>query len=332
MLVVWIVLLVLGLAASIAASERALDAAEALGLRTGIPSHIVGLTIVSVGTDLPEIANSIVASAAGRGDLNVGDSTGSAATQITLVLGVLCLLRPLVADRRLVGSAGLLTVAAFAVAAWMMTDLTLSRLEGAVLVLGWVGSTALVYRITASPSAELSAPGPEGRRAPVGAPPDPAEGDGADRPEDGPGIPSLVVRTLVALAVVAFGAVLAVEAFAEATELLGVPDYATSFLVLSLGTSLPELLVDSRAVMTGMGALALGDVLGSSLIDATLSLGIGPLLFPTAVSAGTARATLMVGGVVLATVLLLLRRRTHSRGTGISAIVLYLALFPIVIA
>lgn len=308
MLIVWIVLLVLGLAASIAASERALDAAEALGLRAGIPSHIVGLTIVSVGTDLPEIANSIVASAAGRGDLNVGDSTGSAATQITLVLGVLCLLRPLVADRRLVSSAGLLTVAAFAVAAWMMADLTLSRLDGAVLVLGWVGATALVYRVTASPSAELPGPVPAG-----------------------PGIPSLVVRTLVALAVVAFGAVLAVEAFAEATEILGVPDYATSFLVLSLGTSLPELLVDSRAVMTGMGALALGDVLGSSLIDATLSLGIGPLLFPTAVSAGTARATLMVGGVVLATVLLLLHRRTHGRGTGIAAIALYLVLFPIVI-
>jgi len=327
MLLVWIVLLVLGLAASIAASGRALGAAEALRLRAGIPPHIVGLTIVSVGTDLPEIANSIVASAAGRGDLNVGDSTGSAATQITLVLGVLCLLRPLVADRRLVASAGLLTVAAFALAAWMMADLTLSRLDGAVLVLGWVGSTALVYRVTASAGRQLPGAEPPAAEPPARAP----AGDGGAG-GGGQGIPSLVVRTLVALGVVAVGAVLAVEAFAEATELLGVPDYATSFLVLSLGTSLPELLVDSRAVMTGMGALALGDVLGSSLIDATLSLGIGPLLFPTAVSAGTARATLLVGGVVLATVLLLLSRRTHARGTGIAAIVLYLVLFPIVIA
>ena len=306
MIAVWAVLVVAGLSVSVVASGSALRTSEALGRRAGLSPIVIGLTIVSIGTDLPEIANSILASAAGRGDLNVGDSTGSAATQITLVLGVLCLLRPLAVGRRFAAIAGAFTVSAFVVAAAMMSDGSLSRLDGLLLVLIWVAATAVTGR---------SAPLAETRRA----------------ESSGPGIALLAGKALLALAVVGAGAALAVTAFGRLTDDLGVPEYATSFLVLSIGTSLPELLVDGRAVLRGMGALALGDILGSSLIDATLSLGIGPLLFPTAVSAEAARGTLLVGAVVAAAVILLVSRRLHDWKSGLTAIGLYLLLFPLVI-
>lgn len=308
MVVLWAALVVAGLATSVAASGRALGAAEALGHRARLSPYIIGLTIVSIGTDLPEIANSILASATGRGDINVGDSTGSAATQITLVLGVVCLVQPIRVNRRVVASAGFLTVGGFLVGAAMMADGSLSRLDGAILVLGWLGAMAIVA-LTTDDVPTVSQP-----------------------PRSGPGVPLLVGQALLLLGVVAIGAAVAVSAFGRATEELGVPEYATSFIVLSIGTSLPELIVDTRAVRQGSGALAVGDILGSSLIDATLSLGIGPLLFPTMVSPDAARGTLLVGGVVLAAVLLLLRRTEHGWRTGVAALALYLVLFPIVIS
>lgn len=312
MVLVWILLVVAGLTASVLSSGKALSSAEALGLRARIPPHVVGLTIVAVGTDLPEIANSIIASAQGRGDLNVGDSTGSAATQITLVLGVLCLIRPLPVKRRLVAIAGGLTVLAFGLAAWLMSGGNLSRLDGAILLLAWALSTLVVHRTTAFgddiaselPSTEEVA---------------------------GPGTLRLGLAALGGLAIVAVGATVAVTAFGRLVEDIGVPDYASSFLLLSVGTSLPELIVNGRAVRAGMTALAVGGILGSSLIDATVSLGIGPFLFPTEVSADAARTTLIVGGVVALAVLLLLRTKVHGKLTGFLAIGLYLLLFPIVI-
>ena len=312
MIVVWVLLVAVGLAVSILSSGRALTAAEKLGLRMGLSPHVIGLTIVAIGTDLPEVANSIIASAEGRGDLNVGDSTGSAATQITLVVGVLCLLRPLPVKRRLVAISGALIVAGFALAALVLANGELSRSDGALLVGAWVVASFVVYRTTGF-THEL-------------------ESDMADTPagpSTGPWI--LTARTLLWLTFVAGGATVAVTAFGRMVDDLGVPEYATSFILLALGTSLPELIVNGKAVRAGMTTLAVGGLLGSTLLDATLSLGIGPLLFPTDVSDAAAQATLIVGAIVAAAVLLLLRADVHGKLTGALAIGLYLMLYPTVI-
>ena len=123
-----------------------------------------------------------------------------------------------------------------------------------------------------------------------------------------------------------------VDKAGEITDSMGVPEYATSFFVLSVGTSLPELIVDGRALRQGSGALALGDILGSTLVDSTLTLGIGPLLFPIEVSDAATNGTFIVAGVVFFAVLILLTRREHRWPTSILLFALYLALFPLVIA
>ncbi len=307
MIVFWGILLVVGLVVSGIASGKALRGAEALGELAGLSPFVIGLTILSIGTDLPEIANSLTASAAGRGDLNVGDSTGSAATQITFVLGLLLLMKPMATQRRFVAMTGSFTVAALLLGAALMADGEISRLDATVLVSGWGVSTWLVARTSRS--------------------------DRTSQPSlFGPGALRELRRTVAGLAGVAAGAVAAVTAFGNITDELGVPEYVTSFFVLSVGTSLPELLIDGRAIRSGSGALALGDLLGSSLVDSTLSLGIGPLAFPTAVSTSAAQGTLIVSGVVAAAIVVLLSRTTHGRWSGIALIGLYAALFPLLIA
>ena len=85
-MVLWIVGFVVGLAITAMGSRRAVTAALAASEASNISPGLIGLTVVAVGTDLPEIANSIVSALTGHGDVAVGDATGSAMTQVTLVL------------------------------------------------------------------------------------------------------------------------------------------------------------------------------------------------------------------------------------------------------
>lgn len=304
MVLLWIVPIVGGLALALLGSRQTLDAAQTLASKLGMSPFLVGMTVVAFGTDLPEIANSITASASGHGDINVGDSIGSTVTQLTLVLGLLCFLGPVVASRKLVATAGFVTVLAVLVGAMLLDDGRLDRFDGLTLLAFWVVGTLATQRV-----AHIAVP--------------------AQRQLFGRGAFSLFRDLLVGLSAVALGSVAVVLGFTELAEAFGVPEYATSFLVLSLGTSLPELMIDGAAIRQGQSQLALGDIVGSSFVDATVSLGIGPALFPIAVSANASTGSLIAAAIVAATIGFLLLRETHDKRSGVVLIGLYLTSYVI---
>jgi len=101
-----------------------------------------------------------------------------------------------------------------------------------------------------------------------------------------------------------------------------------SFFAASIGTSLPELVFDATAIRRGQVQMAVGDVLGSSMVDATLSLGIGPLLAPTLIDADLAVIGAITAAAALAVATLVLSSgRPHDRRTGSVLIVVYLAFY-----
>lgn len=302
----WVVALVAGLSLSAIASGSALHAAESLGHRAGLSPFLIGLTIVSIGADLPEIANSISAAYAGHGDLIVGDSTGSAATQITLVLALLCFMRPVRTEHGLVIVGGLCAVVALLAAAALMDDGWFSRSDGIMLVAGWMVATGLIGFTTKVQATEQLSMFSRGAGRDLGV-------------------------AIIALSIVAAGAVVSIAAFVAITEDIGVPEYITSFFVLSIGTSLPELLVNGRALREGSGSLALGGIVGSSLVDSTLSLGIGPALFPVAVSDKAASGTLVVAAVIAVALVILISRRVHGWRSGVALLGVYAALYPLLL-
>jgi cation:H+ antiporter len=303
----WIAALVAGLAATIFSSRQTLDSARSLARALNLSPFIIGMTVVAIGTDLPEIANSITASATDHGDINVGDSIGSVVTQITLVLGILCFIRPLKSDRQFVAIAGFITVIAVLIGAAFLDDGFLSRTDGFVLIAFWLVGTFAVQR--------------RGRI------------ETAHQPTLFSRSALASVRDLfVGLGGVAIGAVIAVRAFTEIAADLNVPEYTTSFLVLSLGTSLPELAIDGYALRNGESSLALGDIVGSSFVDATLSLGIGPALFPVAVSADAVTGSIVAAIVVAGAIALLLLRSTHDRRSGLVLFGLYAAAYAFILA
>jgi cation:H+ antiporter len=281
MIVLWISGLVVGVAVAAASSRRAVGAALETSESLGISTGLVGLSIMAVGTDLPEIANSIIASLSGHGDLNVGDSTGSALTQITLILALLILAAGLTLDLDQAGSkvavpVGVMTTGTLVVLAIMLSDGTLGRIDGIVLVTAWFISLVWMAR---------------GNR----------QDDGPPRVPDGR-VGRMIMRTLGWLALVGAAATVIVRSFIEITDSLGVPEFLASSIVLALGTSVPELVVNWTAIRRGAAALAIGDLFGATLIDSTLSVGIGPIVRPTAVSTQAMTGVLVIAvGVAVAT-------------------------------
>lgn len=304
----WAALLVVGLIAAIIGSRRAVDFATDLAYSYPVSPFIIGALIVAIGTDLPEIANSLIGAIVGAGDFSAGNAIGSTITQMTLVLGIL----PLVGGALTIGPGRIVLPGTFMVIGLLLgavfgADGQLLGWEGLVLVSFWLVATILIYR-----------------RTPVA------------------GEPSMVAyerRTgralgglLFALAIVGAGATGAVAAFLEIAERLDVPVYLISFFAASIGTSLPELVVDITAVRRGERDLAVGDIFGSSLIDATVVLGVGPAVRTLSVDGDLLITAGIAGAVIVALITWVLARRgRHDWLTGVAMLVAYAALYPLLV-
>jgi cation:H+ antiporter len=137
---------------------------------------------------------------------------------------------------------------------------------------------------------------------------------------------------LAALAAVGAGATFAVRALVRIAELVGVPEFVLAFFGASLGTSAPEIAVDLTALLRGAPGIALGDALGSSLVDSTLSIGAGPIVAPAAVTARLAVVGSVYALAAVAIVGIALGwRRRHDRLTAALLIGLYVLAYFVVI-
>jgi cation:H+ antiporter len=303
-------LLGVGLVVALVASDVAVRYTRTLAATLGAPPFVVGVVLVALGTDLPEIANSIASHLQGEGDVNVGDSVGSTLTQYTFVLALFPLIVTMIAiSRRQVGLVTVLTMFGLALTAAVTADGWLGRLDGAILVTTWIGAMVLVTKLLPHTTPEdPPAVRLQGRAPQVG----------------------VILGALVA---VGAGATVAVRALVDLSETIGVPEFLLAFFGASLGTSAPEIAVDITALRQGAPAIALGDALGSSLIDATLSIGIGPIVAPAEVTARLAVvASLYTLAAVAVVGAVLVMRRRHDRWSALVLMALYALSYAVLIA
>jgi cation:H+ antiporter len=305
---VFMIAMAVGFTGMVVASRLSVDAAVELVAGTRLPPFVIGMTVLAIGTDLPEIANSIVSSWAGHGDVNVGDSVGSAATQTTLVLGVLPLFVGTIAvTARGVAGAGWFAVVGLAGVVVLTSDDWFGRSDSAVLIGIWIAGSWVTYRLIRHPH-QLSLPeeaSPRGR---------------------------LLIRTVLGLGAVGGTAMIALWGLVELAEEWDAPEFAMSFFIAAIGTSLPELAFNITAIRRGEVEMAIGDLFGSSFADATLSVAAGPLLFPVAVTSDDIRPATIAALVAIAGVTLLITRiREHDWRTGLLVLVAYGGFFLVLL-
>ena len=263
-LLVWSCVLAVSLAVLLRASDWFTTAAERIGYGCGLPGFLVGVTIVAVGTSLPELVASVLAVLRGASEIVAGNVVGSNITNLLLVLGLAAILGGHFRVRYEVLNVDLpfLAGSTFFLALVLWSGVV-SRIEG---VLSLCGFGLYVWYALA-------------RRAP------PAEPDARELEiaRDPRWLRSSLVL-LVCAGLIYLGADWTVRAVIEISGLLGVGTEVIAASAVALGTSLPEVAVTIAAARRSHPELAVGNVLGSNLFNAFAVVGasalVGPLTVP----------------------------------------------------
>ncbi|MBQ9412003.1 MAG: calcium/sodium antiporter [Oscillospiraceae bacterium] len=312
-----IALFLLGFVFLIKGGDWFVDGATGLAHRFHLPEVLIGATVVSIGTTLPEVMVSAQAAAAGNAGISYGNAIGSIICNTSLIAALTVAVRPGAVSRRSLllpvcfffGSAALYALAAY-------TAGTFTRWMGAAFLLIFCVYMALTVR--------------QMKLAPEAAPkaeedPEPA----AERP-----LRRDLMLLIAGAAVIAVGARLLVDNGTLIAQALGVPDSVIGLTMVALGTSLPELITAITALLKGHSALSLGNVIGANLFNIVLVSGIAITISPFSVPAekliGGMNSSLvvdiplMLGVMALLCVPALLREKL-ARWQGVLLLCIYAA-------
>ncbi|HOQ52336.1 MAG TPA: calcium/sodium antiporter [Micropruina sp.] len=259
-----------GLAALIAGAELVVRYGSLLARSMGVPPMIVGLTIVSIGTSAPELAVGIDAMRVNAGSLAVGNIAGTNIVNLLLILGLSAAIRAIDFDRRTL----VLDLPAMAVAAVLVFGLSfdgqLQQWEGIPLVLVAVAYTVLLgwwtRREHLSTSDEISADLAVEARITA-----PAEYRRRR-------LVWFLLLLLAGIAVIVVGADWLVRGSVELARVFGVSDAFIGLTVVAIGTSAPELVTALVSTLRGDRDIAVGNLIGSSVYNLTLILGVPVLV------------------------------------------------------
>lgn len=248
-------------------------AAAALARRLGMSPLLVGLTVVSIGTSLPELIVSLGAALGGRSEIALGNVIGSNIANIGLILGLSGLIMPLTVHVSLLRRELPIMVGVTLLTLGLALNGDISRLDGAVLLAGMVMFLAwTIY------GARRSKSKPE---APVGLPDEP--------------LWRTLLRLVGGLGLLLVAANLTVEGATSAARAFGVSELVIGITLVAVGTSLPELVTSIAAALQRQSDIAVGNVVGSNIFNLLGILGATSLASPIPV----ASQVLQIDGVVM---------------------------------
>ncbi len=243
-------------------ADLLVDEAVTISLRWGVPTAIVGATIVSLGTTAPEVAVSVMAALKGSPGLALGNAVGSVICDTGLILGIGVLISPLKLDRRIVNRQGWIQLAAgflLVLAAFPWGDPSSAFTSGGVLprAAGFLFLTLLLGYIYLSIQ--------WGRKG---------GGSGEEMKEDrGASSSAVLLKLLGAIAIVVGASHVLIPAVQEAATRLSVPEAVIAATLVAFGTSLPELVTVVSAARKGHGELAIGNVIGADILNVLFVAG-----------------------------------------------------------
>lgn len=309
-----ILILICGLALVILGAEWLVGGSSAIARRAGLSEFLIGMTIVGIGTSMPELVVSLTGALRGSADIAIGNVVGSNIFNVFLILGLTALIRPVVITRenksRDIPIMILTTV--LLVCFGMQKTLfglgssdTITAAEGAIFLLLFIG-----YMIISFMTGK-------------------AEDEGSPE-EESKGPKKLwvaVIMVLAGLAGLIFGGDLFVDSACKIAEKAGLSEKFIAITILATGTSLPELVTCIVAASKGKGALALGNIIGSNVSNILFILGCSALACPLSFANVHPVDLIMVllSAFVLLTSAWTGRNNKVGRGDGVSFLVLFAA-------
>jgi|TARA_B110000444_G_scaffold245233_1_gene265476 cation:H+ antiporter len=271
-LIVALSVVILALFLLIFSADFFIEGAKGLARRVGLPEVVIGLTIVSIGTSLPEIlisasSASNIAEAPEFADTAIGNILGSILVQITLILGVVVINKGLkIRESWLKRDGQIMVLSVLILSLFLITEATLQQWEAAILVsLYLLYITWLLTNRKEIQKEEME--------------------DGIQVEVQGTSwsTAAYLLMVLVGLTFAVYAANELIQNVAQIAHELKVPDAIVSTTILGIGTSLPELTIALMAAKRSQG-VAIGTLIGSNITDPLLSVGIAGLVYPLAIT------------------------------------------------
>lgn len=266
------ILLIIGFLLLIKGADFLVEGASSVAKKFHIPEMIIGLTVVAIGTSMPELVVSVQSALEGHSDIALGNIVGSNLVNMFLILGICAIMKPLVfkKETKYIENPIMLvvTILLFIMCKVGMQADMISRTEGIVLLLLCVAF--IVYNIVMA------------KRANTIETTEQEENDQATLLEASKEKPiwKSLLYIVLGIAALKFGGDFVVDNAVEIASLMGISEKLISVTIVAIATSLPELVTSIVATRKGETDMAIGNILGSQIFNIVLILGLSAVLSP----------------------------------------------------
>jgi len=281
-------------------ADLLIEQSESIALKFNIPEFIIGATLVALGTSLPEMAASIAASMEGKSEIAVSNVIGSNILNITLVLAAVFLIAKSIKPQRDFfakdSTWALIPVLVFVL---MILDGVISRFDAILLML--LMGAYLLFLLK------------DAKDVPV---------ETLEETDESFDWKKVLPILFAGIALVVVGAHFTVESASSIAKSFGISEWIIGILMISLGTSLPELTVSVSAALKGKVDMAIGNIIGSNMANTTVVLGAAALVNPLHINASMYIfdiATMIVATLIL---VFITANKLYNKSAGISLIII----------
>lgn len=308
-------LIIIGFIFLIASADLLVDGSSGIAKKFHIPEIIIGLTIVSIGTSMPELFVSITSALEGHSDMSLGNIIGSNLSNLLLILGLSAIIKPVVFQKETrLYEIPMCLFFTITLMIFCNTNDGISRIEGVVLLL--LFCVFLGYTIFMGIKESKTN----------------LEKDDAKEEKNNSIVKNII---LVILGVIGLkvGGDLTVDNAVNVANYFNISEKIISLTILAVGTSLPELVTSVTAAIKGNSDIAIGNIIGSNIFNILLILGVASIIKPITynVTYNFDISILIVATIILALFPFIPPKDKMSRANGIIYFLMYIAYLAILI-
>lgn len=291
-------LLLIGFLLLIKGADYFVDSASAIARKFHIPSMIIGLTIVSIGTSLPELSVSLTSALIGKNDLAVANVVGSNIFNILMGLGVTSIISKLPIEKNTIENDIPFLNIIGGILLMMMLNLTLSRFEGILLIGLLIGFLFYIIKPVLNNKEE-------------------------SKEESKLSFKTILLGILGVVGII-LGGDMVVDSASNIAKMFGMSQNLIGLTVVALGTSLPEFVTSVIAGIKGENEIAIGNIIGSNIFNILMILGISSIISPIVISFISVIDIMFMIAIGILLYVFVVKSKTLKRYQGIVFIFLYI--------
>ncbi len=308
-----VILIILGFALLIKGADFLVDGASNIAKKFNIPEIVIGLTIVSIGTSMPELMVSITSAIGGHSDMAMGNIVGSNIANLFLILGTCAVIKSLEFKRetRLIESPFMIcvTILLFVMGNYGGKDLFITRIEGIILLI--LCLVFIIYNII------MAKKGGEFDKEDITIT--------LDVDKKSISIWKSILSVILGIVALKFGGDFVVNSSSKIASMIGISEKLISLTIVAFSTSLPELITSITASLKGETDMAIGNIIGSQTFNILLIIGISATFSPIKydISYNSDMILLIIGTIFLGLFPFFGKKNYMTRISGVAFVVTY---------